>query len=203
MALATLGTVAATATLWAGRLPTGWFFVGPFAFRVADDRPGTRNLRRSLAQLIVFWTAFFVAVPLIVGAVERRLRLDWPALDQSWLRIVAAAVLTAASALGLWACVTMALVGEGTPLPSETARRLVARGPYRYVRNPMAVAGGLQTAAVGVLVHSWMVIALAAAGAVVWNQLIRPVEEADLAERLGAPYEEYRAAVRCWIPRRR
>src|SRR5918997_5832321 len=63
MALATAGTLAATATIWSGRVPTHWFFVGPFSFRVAEDASGARHLRRSLAQLVVFWTAFFVAVP--------------------------------------------------------------------------------------------------------------------------------------------
>lgn len=200
MALAAVGTLAATATLWFGRLPSQWFFVGPFAFRVAAERPGARNLRRSLTQLVVFWTAFFVLVPLIVQAAERRLRLDWPVLHSGGWRWSGAVVFAIASALGLWSCVTMALRGEGTPLPAETARRLVVAGPYRRLRNPMAVAGGLQTAGVGLVTGCWMVVALAAAGALAWDQLIRPHEEADLASRFGAEYERYRSDVRCWIP---
>lgn len=47
-----------------------------------------------------------------------------------------ALAMIAASALGLWSGATMAL-----PLPSATARKLVIAGPYRYVRNPMAVPG--------------------------------------------------------------
>ena len=37
----------------------------------------------------------------------------------------------AASSLGLWSCVSMALVGEGTPLPASTGRRLVIVGRER------------------------------------------------------------------------
>jgi protein-S-isoprenylcysteine O-methyltransferase Ste14 len=96
----------------------------------------------------------------------------------------------------------MALRGRGTPLPAQTARDLVVVGPYRWVRNPMAVAGALQTASVGLWVGSWLVIVVAVAGAVVWNQLIRPAEEADLAARFGASYRRYTAQVRCWIPGR-
>lgn len=200
MAVSTLGTVAATATLWTGRLPTRWFFVGPFSFRVADERPGHRHLRRSLVQLVVFWSAFFLAVPLVLGAVEERLRLDWPALDRPLADLVGVVVFVAASGVGLWSCVTMALVGHGTPLPAETARELVVAGPYRWVRNPMALAGVLQTTAVGLWVGSWMVAAIGVGGAVVWNVLIRPEEEADLAARFGAPYQRYADAVRCWVP---
>jgi protein-S-isoprenylcysteine O-methyltransferase Ste14 len=200
MVVAAVGSLAAAATIWLGRLPLDWFFVGPFAFRPAAARSGARNIRRSLTQLVIFWSAFFVAVPLVVTTAEHRLRLDWPALDRGWLDALGAAIFVSASALGLWSCITMAVRGEGTPLPAETARALVVSGPYRWVRNPMAVAGGLQTAAMGLVVGSWLVVAIAAAGAVAWHTLIRPQEEADLIARFGDPYLRYRSAVRCWVP---
>lgn len=201
MSAATVGTLAAASTMWFGGLPTRWFFVGPFSFRVADEGPSQRHLRRSLAQLVVFWTTFFVVVPLVLSAVEERLRLHWTALDEPAVRIVGAAMFVVGSALGLWSCVTMALQGEGTPLPSETARELVVGGPYRIVRNPMALAGVLQTSGVGLVVGSWLVIVVALAGALVWNALIRPTEEADLAARFGEPYRRYADRVACWVPR--
>ena len=200
MSIATLGTLAATATMWFGYLPTGWFFVGPFSFHVADEAPGVRHLRRSLVQLVVFWTTFFVVVPLVLMVVEERLHLSWSALDQENVRLAGAAMFTLGSAAGLWSCVTMALRGRGTPLPAETARELVIGGPYRFVRNPMAVAGLMQTAGIGLLLGSWMVIVTAVAGALVWNVLIRPTEEADLADRFGEPYRQYAEHVRCWVP---
>jgi protein-S-isoprenylcysteine O-methyltransferase Ste14 len=200
MSMATVATLAATATMWFGHLPTGWFFVGPFSFRVADESSGARHLRRSLGQLVVFWTTFFVVVPLLLTAVEDRLGLSWPALDQDGVQLAGATMFVLGSAVGLWSCVTMALRGKGTPLPAETARELVVVGPYRFVRNPMAVAGYVQTTGVGLMVGSWMVLAVAAAGAVVWNVLIRPQEEADLADRFGEAYRLYTERVRCWIP---
>jgi protein-S-isoprenylcysteine O-methyltransferase Ste14 len=202
MALATLGTLAAAATVWFGYLPTGWFFIGPFTFREAEEASDGRHLRRSLAQLVLFWTTFFVVVPLVLSVVEQRLQLEWSALDRPGVRWVGAAAFVLGSALGLWACVTMALHGKGTPLPAETARELVIAGPYRSVRNPMAVAGVLQTAGVGLMVGSWMVVVIAGAGALAWNMVIRPVEEADLAARFGEPYRRYTEHVRCWIPTR-
>ncbi len=202
MSIATLGTLAATATIWFGHLPTGWFFLGPFSFRVAEAAPGARHLRRSLAQLVVFWTTFFIVIPLVLVAIEDRLRLDWDALDHPAVRVAGVATFVIGSALGLWSCVTMALIGHGTPLPAETARDLVVTGPYRWVRNPMAAAGVLQTAGVGLVFGSWMVIAITVAGALTWNQLIRPTEEADLAARFGEPYRRYSDNVRCWVPTR-
>ena len=200
MVLATFGSAVAASLLWWGRVPLGWFFVGPFSFRPADDVGSARHVRRSLAQLVVFWTVFFVVVPAILVAIERRLGLEAPALAAPAWNVVGAVGFVLGSALGLWSCLTMAVVGQGTPLPAETARRLVVAGPYRHVRNPMAVAGALQTISIGLWAGSWAVVAIAFAGAVAWHIAIRPTEEADLRERFGDDYERYREHVRCWIP---
>lgn len=202
MAAATVGSVTCALTLWFGQFPTAWFFQGPFAFRPAPAASETTHVRRSLAQLVVFWTAFFVAVPLVVVAVERRLDLSVPLLQHNVLSPVGWALFAVGSLGGLWSCLTMAWIGQGTPLPAKTARRLVIRGPYAYVRNPMAVAGATQTAAIGLVVGSWIVIVFAVAGGLVWNAIIRPVEEADLAARFGDDYDRYRNSVRCWVPTR-
>lgn len=202
MSVATIGSVAAALTLWMGALPRHWFFVGPFSFRPADPASGRRHLMRSLTQVVVFWTTFFLLVPAVLAWAEQRLGLSSPALAAAWIRPVVAVVFLVAAAGALWACVTMSLVGRGTPLPSATARELVVAGPYRWVRNPMALAGVVQTACVGLWFGSWLVVAVAVAGGVVWNVVIRPGEEADMASRFGQPYLAYTAAVRCWIPTR-
>jgi protein-S-isoprenylcysteine O-methyltransferase Ste14 len=95
----------------------------------------------------------------------------------------------------------MSTRGSGTPLPSAATTRLVTSGPYRFVRNPMAVAGIVQGVGVGLTLQSWLVVLYAIAGSVVWNWFVRPVEEADLTAKFGNEYLAYRAQVRCWIPR--
>jgi protein-S-isoprenylcysteine O-methyltransferase Ste14 len=95
----------------------------------------------------------------------------------------------------------MSTFGRGTPLPSAMASDLVVRGPYRFVRNPMAVAGIVQGAAVGLMLSSWLVVVYAVCGSLVWNYAIRPHEERDLEQRFGEEFRRYRAAVRCWCPR--
>lgn len=113
------------------------------------------------------------------------------------------ALLVLASALGLWSAWSIATRGDGTPLPSAMPNRLVVAGPYRLVRNPMAVAGILQGVAVGLLLSSWLVVAYALCGAALWHAFVRPLEEDDLERRFGEEYRRYRARVRCWWPRLR
>ena len=199
MAGAAAGSVAALAIVVLGRLPTEWIISGPFAFRPALPRRGTAaNVASTLVQIVVFWGFFLAVVPLAVRFLERRWGLD---VTLPWIWPLGLLLLVLASALGLWSGFTMSVVGKGTPLPAAMPNRLVVAGPYRFIRNPMAVAGFMQGAAVGLLLSSWIVVAYGVAGAVLWNYAIRPHEEADLESRFGDEYRRYRDAVRCWVPR--
>lgn len=161
-------------------------------------------MARTLIQLVVFWGLFLLIIPLVIAALERRWGLSVEINGFAWALItgLGLVVFIGASALGIWSAVTMAHIGQGTPLPSDMARHLVIRGPYRLIRNPMAAAGIAQGAAVGALLGSWAVVVYALAGSIVWNTLIRPVEEADLEDRFGAEFAHYRSTVACWVPRR-
>lgn len=200
MLAAAIGSVAAAMTLRSGYLPTKWYFVGRFSFRPAPARSRRGQVAASLAQLVIFWVSFFVIVPWVLRRVEDRLRIDWPALGEFPWPTVGLVMFLVATPLGLWSCLTMAIVGDGTPLPAQTARRLVVRGPYRWLRNPMATAGVVQSFGMGLVFGSWTMLVLAIAGALAWHLGIRPTEEADLVARFGEPYLQYRDVVRCWIP---
>jgi protein-S-isoprenylcysteine O-methyltransferase Ste14 len=92
--------------------------------------------------------------------------------------------------------------GEGTLAPWDPTRKLVVRGPYRYVRNPMIVGVLLALVGEAALFGSvWIVVWAAAFLAVnmVWFPL---VEEPGLVERFGPDYDEYRRHVPRWVPRR-
>ncbi|WP_232226340.1 methyltransferase family protein [Brachybacterium phenoliresistens] len=216
MIAATVASVLAGVVVLHGRLPAERVLIGPLAFRSAPRRDRREHLAATFAQILVFWPLFLAIIPLPVVLLERRWRLDLTLPDgstdgaalawsiASWsITAAGALVLIGASALGLWAAYVMSTLGRGTPLPSAMPRALVIAGPYRWVRNPMAVSGVGQAVAVGMVAGSWMVVAYALAGGAIWHLLVRPHEERDLSERFGAPYEMYRSQVCCWIPRRR
>jgi len=184
-----------------GRIPTEWIIAGPFAFRPAAPRSRALvHVAATAGQIVVFWGFFLVVLPLVVSTLERRwaVGFEWP-----WFTgVVGVVVLILACALGISSAVSMSVRGQGTPLPSAMPNRLVVAGPYRWIRNPMAVAGIVQGVAVGLMLGSWLVVAYALIGSLLWNYAVRPLEEADLEERFGAEYARYRDAVRCWLPRR-
>lgn len=200
MAAAAGGSVIALCLVMMGRVPTELIVRGPFAFRPARSRAkSAKHVVSTFVQLIFFWGLFLVIIPGVLAAVEQRwaVGLSFP----SFAGEVGVVLLVLASALGIWSAVTMSTLGDGTPLPSATANRLVIAGPYRWVRNPMAVAGIVQGAAIGLMLHSWLVVAYAVAGSLVWNYAVRPLEESDLQERFGVEFQKYRGTVSCWVPR--
>jgi len=156
---------------------------------------------KTLLQTVVFWGFFLVLLPALVYRIETELGGDVLRFASTGSRAAGIAIFVVAGAIGLWSGGIMAVRGEGTPVPIDCPRRLVVAGPYRYVRNPMAISGIAQGVGVGLMLGSPAVIAYALAGAPVWNWLVRPFEERDLEQRFGAEFRAYRAAVRCWLPR--
>jgi len=167
-------------------------------FRPARPASATANVARTLAQCAVVWGVTLAVLPFVLLAADAALHLpraEWPGQHAG-----AAGLFVAFSALNLWTGLTLATVGEGTPLPLEAPRRLVVRGPYARIRNPMALAGLGQGLTIALGSGSWLLLAYVAVGGLLWNYGLRPAEERDLLDRFGASYADYRRRVRCWIP---
>jgi protein-S-isoprenylcysteine O-methyltransferase Ste14 len=96
-----------------------------------------------------------------------------------------------------------ATVGKGTLAPWDPPRRLVVRGVYRHVRNPMitgvlSIVLGEALALGSMPLLCWFVLFLPL------NAIYMPlVEERMLLRRFGGDYAEYRRNVPRWIPRLR
>jgi protein-S-isoprenylcysteine O-methyltransferase Ste14 len=115
--------------------------------------------------------------------------------------VIGALLIVIGLALVVWTVTLFANVGRGTLAPWDPTSRLVVRGPYSYVRNPMITGVGTMLAGEALFFRSWgIAIALAVFAGV--NAVYFPlVEEPGLQRRFGVEYEEYRARVPRWLPR--
>jgi len=83
----------------------------------------------------------------------------------------------------------------------DPTRRLVAVGPYRYLRNPMISGVVTMLAGEGIFLGS-RVIATWGATFIALNQVYFMLfEEPGLERRFGAAYREYKSAVPRWVPK--
>ncbi|MGZ5494108.1 MAG: methyltransferase family protein [Thermoanaerobaculia bacterium] len=117
--------------------------------------------------------------------------------------ILGALLMLAGFALFVATVFLFATEGHGTLAPWDPPARLVLRGPYRFVRNPMI--SGVLFIIVG---ESLVVRSLALAGwagvFLLMNAIWIPLfEEPQLERRFGADYRAYMSNVRRFVPRLR
>jgi protein-S-isoprenylcysteine O-methyltransferase Ste14 len=106
-------------------------------------------------------------------------------------------------ALVVWTVKLFAQIGRGTLAPWDPTSRLVVRGPYRHVRNPM-ISGVLAVLLGEAAVFGSLPLLLWFAAAFAVNAVYMPlVEEPGLRKRFGEDYEAYHANVPRWLPRLR
>ena len=98
---------------------------------------------------------------------------------------MAGAILGAAGAALALACiVTFVFVGKGTPAPFDPPRRLVMRGPYRLVRNPMYIGATLALAGAALFYRSLSLLSYAAVFLLVTHGFVVLYEEPTLQSDL-------------------
>jgi len=92
-------------------------------------------------------------------------------------------------------------MGKGTLAPWSPTKKLVIRGLYRYVRNPMIL--GVFTVLLGEALSLWSKNILIWAVCFFFINTIYFItsEEPGLEQRFGDEYREYKKHVSRWMPR--
>jgi protein-S-isoprenylcysteine O-methyltransferase Ste14 len=150
-----------------------------------------RTLRRWLKSTS---NRTFVLYPLCIAALEAALQRGWPSVAAWGLPLL------------LWGCLQYRWVGRyrtrlggGGPGLAVPPDRIVDRGPYALVRNPMYLGHLIFMAGLALTFRSLAALALLAVH-VVWFQRRVLQDEAHLQARFGADYADYRWRVKRWIP---
>jgi protein-S-isoprenylcysteine O-methyltransferase Ste14 len=139
--------------------------------------------------VLIYLPSRFVAWSGIV----RPAAFDWPQ--------IAGMIVGSIGAVIALSCVfTFATIGKGTPAPFDPPRRLVIRGPYRFVRNPMYVGAGLALAGAALFYESAPLLLYVGIFIVVTHLFVTLYEEPTLRRMFGPEYEAYCHRVRRWRP---
>ncbi len=170
--------------------------------RLLRGRPSTTESTaalwaKSLLGALLFFGVFMAALP---WAAHQLLpaRLPLPPLLRTWGGAALFAVGVAAWIICLDA---FSRRGRGTPAPTDAPRHLVSDGLHGVVRNPIIAAEmmviwgeALYFSSLGFLGYAVLMTCFA-------QWVVVRVEEPELRERFGAPYESYCRGVPRWIPR--
>jgi len=155
-------------------------------FRKATTNNLMVNTIKTIFQIICIWLiTLFVFPALIINSFGVK------SVISNNIKVIAISLFLIFSIIGLYSAYIMVKLGRGTPLPLDQTQNLVTKGPYKYVRNPMAIAGLGQGISVSILFGSIHILIYTVIGAILWQFVVRPLEEKDMIERFGNDYLEY------------
>ncbi|HVZ66024.1 MAG TPA: isoprenylcysteine carboxylmethyltransferase family protein [Lacunisphaera sp.] len=128
-------------------------------------------LRRPVPPALWSWTHWLALLPLVVGIA------------------------------GYLACVWQFMTtGRGTPAPIDPPKKLVQRGLYRWVRNPMYLAVLLVVLGEVIFFRHFALVLYFFFLASAFQLFVVLYEEPVLRRRFGAIYSDYCNAVNRWVP---
>jgi protein-S-isoprenylcysteine O-methyltransferase Ste14 len=142
-------------------------------------------------------------VPGAILLATREVNVGWglPGAVAALPVLLGAALIAAGLTLMYRTIFLFAREGGGTLAPWDPTTRLVVRGPYRHVRNPMIT--GVLAVLLGecALLGSWPLLVWAGIFALANGLWMPLVEEPALERRFGDDYRDYRRNVPRWLPR--
>ena len=115
-------------------------------------------LARAATYAVLFIGFLLIFLP---GQILSSTGVMKPAAIGVW-QVAGALLAVSGATLALTCILTFVFVGRGTPAPFDPPRRLVVRGPYRLVRNPMYLSAGLALAGAGIFYQSIPLLGYAA-----------------------------------------
>jgi len=166
------------------------------------DSVRTRAARRDAAigSLVFLFMAPGTVAVLVPWIITRWRMSDIPA-GSAILRPAGIVLIGAGALVLLEAFARFALEGFGTPAPIYPTDRLIVRGTYRFVRNPMYLAVETLILGQAALFGAFNLVIYGAMIAVTFHLFVIWVEEPTLRRTFPAEYRRYSASVHRWLPR--
>jgi protein-S-isoprenylcysteine O-methyltransferase Ste14 len=151
---------------------------------------------KGIAAATIFLGFWLWYVPFRWMGVETRVLPSW------WQLLIGCTLLCLGAIVALSCVFRFAQTGRGTPAPIDPPRRLVHRGPYRWVRNPMYLGFASLLLGEAVLFGSLAILVLWAVLMAVLHAFVIWYEEPALERKFGEEYRAYRQHVNRWLPSR-
>jgi protein-S-isoprenylcysteine O-methyltransferase Ste14 len=127
--------------------------------------------------------------------------MDWTDVPRRPTAVLGAVVAMIGIACFIWSATALA---GGVPNTVMAPTRLLTRGPFAYVRNPLYLSAGAVFIGLTTIYGLWQgrdAIVLPIIGLLV-HLFVVYREEPKTRERLGPVYDTYRSTVPRWVPHR-
>lgn len=156
-----------------------------------------RNIIWTLFALCIAYGFFAVFLPRKLLS----LNLQLFAVDIGSLRYCGLVIIIIGAVINLKCYWDLIFSGQGTPDPLMPTVKLVVRGLYQFMRNPIYVGLYFILFGEAMLFMSAVLLFYSLLWLLALNLIVVFIEEPSLRRRFGEPYDEYRKSVPRWIPR--
>jgi protein-S-isoprenylcysteine O-methyltransferase Ste14 len=146
------------------------------------------------------WSSVFIGVVLVYIPAQLVSPIGLDRTLSGPLQIFGSCLGFFGAAIAVWSIASFVRMGRGTPAPFDPPRKLVTRGPYRYVRNPMYIGAGMALLGAALMYESWMIGGYVAFLLIILHSFVRFYEEPKLRRSFGSDYVGYCDKVHRWLP---
>ncbi|UCH21790.1 MAG: isoprenylcysteine carboxylmethyltransferase family protein [Deltaproteobacteria bacterium] len=151
----------------------------------------------TLVFIAVLLPVFFIWIPQKILSSSSSLYL----FDIGVFRFLGWVPIVLGVVIYFWCSHSFVFFGKGTPIPFTPTKKLVVKGLYGFVRNPMYIGGLFVLLGEALLFESKALFIYAGVIFGAFNFFILFFEEPYLGDRFGESYERYCKSVGRWIPR--
>jgi protein-S-isoprenylcysteine O-methyltransferase Ste14 len=158
-----------------------------------------------LSARMFFYGVFFLSAVLIgLPWLAYRIDVHLPAChwEIGWLRLIGAALFVVGLSTYIRSSYVLSSCGQGAYVEFDPPQEFVSKGPYRWVRNPIAACVVLMLLGEAVAFSSTGILLLFVAAIPLAHLQVVLLEEPLLLKRFGRTYAEYQARVPRWLPKR-
>ena len=150
---------------------------------------------KSVLLGILTWSVFIIILPSLV--IKLNDYLNFPAFDKN---LILGYILIIFGAINFIYCsLLFSRFGKGTPAPSEPPKKLVIRGLYKYMRNPIYLGYFFIFLGEFFIFGSLLLLAYLTLIIILLNIYIIYHEEPKLKKRFGKDYINYMKKVPRWL----
>lgn len=103
--------------------------------------------------------------------------------------------------LAIWSYNLFVKIGKGTPAFYNPPKKFVITGPYKYVRNPMYIAGLSIILGLSFILQNSNLLVATFGFWLILHLFVLVFEEPQLERRFGKDYIEYKKRVPRWMPK--
>ena len=144
----------------------------------------------------------FIIIPFLLIWIPRRILLSPEQIyrfDTGVFRYLGLVPIVLGVVIYVFCSASFVFIGKGTPITFTPTKELIVTGFYRFVRNPLYIAGVFVLAGEALLFQSIGIFIYCLVMFGIFNFHVL-MEETFLADKFGAAYEQYRNSVPRWIP---